>query len=195
MASPWTLLSDHASDWSWATCCEPYKAAKYWPWRSPDAALVCEHCIKQQFEQALACDLHWPARWGPHVLDVHDFEQVLHPVLIPRYLRRGEELARHRATAAADRAGIEGLVLGRDYQFCPTCKNAVGLEDGCNRVVCKCGASFCFVCGLVAFDDGGGHWREGGCPRYNAVGSGEEEYHRDSDAMDISSGNEIEWIT
>ena len=105
-----------------------------------------------------------------------------------RYLnhRRGLELVAERAAAEAE--PLEGLVLGRDYQICPTCKRAVCLEDGCNHVVCRCGANFCFVCGVVAMNDGSGHWNRGGCSRYDALGSGLEDYDR----ADSDSGSEEE---
>ncbi|KAM0723422.1 hypothetical protein Q7P37_000408 [Cladosporium fusiforme] len=67
---------------------------------------------------------------------------------------------------------FKGLVRGREWQMCPSerCKRRVELKEGCNHVVCVCGAHFCFVCGAFV-RDGKGHWKaEGGCPRFGKKG-------------------------
>lgn len=61
---------------------------------------------------------------------------------------------------------FEGLELGRHYQLCPACGVAVELVDACAHIQCRCGHSFCFRCGQSAAENSG-HWRSGGCPRYN----------------------------
>lgn len=37
--------------------------------------------------------------------------------------------------------------LGSEYIQCPKCLNKVYKYDGCNSVVCVCGAAFCYKCG------------------------------------------------
>jgi hypothetical protein len=127
-------------------------------------------------------DAYYPARWGGEELHVADFDDFLPPEIVGLYKKKRNEIIARREKVLLE--SLEGLVRGVDYQICPRCKSCVGLEDGCNHMSCLCGGSFCFLCGEVAFDNGSWHWNEGGCPRYNAKGSGREQYdNEDSESV------------
>jgi hypothetical protein len=183
---PLRRASHNHTEWNCCICTDGEQYER--PFLTREDDLVCSNCISAIFGRALQHDAEWPARWGSEELDHHDFASVLSQGFAFQYHCKGLELVAERAVAQAE--PLEGLVLGRDYQICPTCKRAVCLEDGCSHVVCRCGASFCFVCGVVALDDGSGHWSRGGCPRYNALGSGLEDYDSDDDADSDSSGED-----
>lgn len=164
------------SAWECSTCSNPYPPDTL-PWLTRQNDLVCVHCIRHNFEQALHNDTDCPARWGGEELHANDFvaSGALHRHIIVHYEIRASAVARRRREALA-REDLEGQQVGADYQICPGCKVLVCLREGCNHVVCLCGEQFCFVCGVVVFGFGGGHWEGGGCPRWNAVGSGRERF-------------------
>jgi hypothetical protein len=175
------------ADWTCSVCTDRQQHKKPFLTRENDP--VYGICIFTIFETALLNDAAYPARWGSEELDPHDFVSVLSQDFAFLYNSMGEAHARERAAATARPSEpLEGQVPGRDYQLCPVCTTAISLTEGCNHMICHCGTSFCFICGLEA-RDGRGHWtREMGCPRWNAVGSGQERWDRDSDDMDISEG-------
>lgn len=160
-------LKDYSKAWECDLCCTAYEDhATHKPWVPDEDCLVCETCIATRFEEALAHDIDYPARWGQLTLHAHHFP-FLSPDLLARYEAKVAEITAHRATAKPEIP--DGQRKGWDYQFCPVCKNAVALKDGCNHIGCTCGASFCFICGEVAFE-GSGHWGQRGCPLYNREG-------------------------
>lgn len=171
--APLERQAESSSDWQCCTCCEDYRK-EHRPWRTEAGELVCEDCIRARFEDAIKYDSYWPARWGFEQLFVRDYASFLTAELMSEYIVQGAKVLMYRL--CAEPQAIEHQTRGRDYQICPECKATVFLLDGCNHIGCVCGASFCFICGHTAFDDGSGHWNEGGgCPRYNAVGSGQEQ--------------------
>jgi hypothetical protein len=127
------------------------------------------------FKDAILHDVSWPARWGSEILDVVDFREALTIEDITAY-KEMEKLIQGRH--AIVRPDIPQQVRGADYQLCPWCTIALCPENHSNHLICKCGASFCFICGKAAFDRPGGfnHWGHGGCPRYGKVGSGHERF-------------------
>lgn len=74
---------------------------------------------------------------------------------------------------------FQGMILGKDYQRCPSCKVVVALVDGCNTIVCEmpsCRVHFCFICGQEAHHDSD-HWKAGNeCPRWNQPGAANAHY-------------------
>lgn len=74
------------------------------------------------------------------------------------------------AEAVSEPDPFQGLVRGKDFQRCPSCRLLVTLEDGCNSMVCErpsCQTHFCWICGVEAHHDSD-HWRVGArCPRWN----------------------------
>ncbi|TKA77564.1 hypothetical protein B0A55_06631 [Friedmanniomyces simplex] len=78
---------------------------------------------------------------------------------------------------------LEGLEQGPHWQRCPNeaCDRRMELGEACNHLICAfCLTSFCFVCGTRQ-DESSGHWRKGGCPRYNFPGDGNAGYDGASD--------------
>ncbi|KAK4547080.1 hypothetical protein LTR36_001301 [Oleoguttula mirabilis] len=84
-------------------------------------------------------------------------------------------------------ARFEGLVRGKDIQFCPaiSCGSPITLSDGCNTIHCSsCQTSFCFICGIAA-KHASGHWRHGSpCPRWNQPGAGNAHDDRAADPVE-----------
>ena len=64
-----------------------------------------------------------------------------------------------KAQLAADektrKQTFEGLVRGKDYQFCPSCKRDVQLEAACHHIACLCKTHFCYQCGEAAISKDG----------------------------------------
>jgi hypothetical protein len=58
------------------------------------------------------------------------------------------------------------------YQECASCGHIVELAEACNHITCKCGHSFCYVCGK---DWRGVH----GCPQYGKATYDEEGFNQD----------------
>jgi hypothetical protein len=162
-------------DWQCNVCYEAYEKTRLLTtWTTKDNFMVCQFCITPIFRKILEYDFNYPARWGGEELHIGDFDDVLPPGFGVWYKQRGAEITAKRKAALVE--SPEGLTRGVDYQVCPRCKSCNGLEDGCNHVSCLYGGSICFVCGEVVMDDGSEHWDVGGCPRYNAKGSGREQY-------------------
>jgi len=70
---------------------------------------------------------------------------------------------------------------GKDYQLCPKCDVPVELKAGCNFMTCRCGAWFCYICGIQLYSNAdagrGNHFEEGKpCPRWNQPGSDTAHY-------------------
>jgi hypothetical protein len=173
--SPLTRQPWFFQDWQCNVCYDTYsKKRLLTTWTTRENLMVCRFCITPIFEKILEYDFYYPARWAGEELHVEDFDDVLSKEFVVWYKQKGAEITARRKAAWVE--SPEGLTRGVDYQVCPRCKSCVGLEDGCNHISCLCGGSFCFLCGDVAFDDGSGHWDVGGCPRYNAKGSGREQY-------------------
>ena len=69
-----------------------------------------------------------------------------------------------------EHSAFVGLVLGQDYQICPSkaCGRRLQLSDGCNHLLCRCGTSLCYICGRSVEENE--HYKskeKGGCPRYH----------------------------
>jgi hypothetical protein len=148
-------LSRHSNaDWTCCVCTDRWQHKK--PFLTRENNLVCGVCIFTIFETALLNDASYPARWGSEELDPHDFASVLSQDFAFLYHAMGEAHARERAAAATRPSEpLEGQVPGRDYQLCPVCTTAISLQEGCNHMICVCGTSFCFICGLEARDGHG----------------------------------------
>ena len=101
------------------------------------------------------------------VLRIEDFASILEPELLAGLLwKRTAMQTEVKRIAGLEPSGMEGQVRGEDYQYCPTCKAPIALEDGCNHVACDCGENFCFLCRKVA-EEHSGHWEApDGCPQY-----------------------------
>ncbi|KAK1813485.1 hypothetical protein LTR12_012133 [Friedmanniomyces endolithicus] len=70
---------------------------------------------------------------------------------------------------------------GKDYQLCPKCDVPVELKAGCNFMTCRCGAWFCYICGIQLYSNAdagkGNHFEEGKpCPRWNQPGTNTAHY-------------------
>jgi hypothetical protein len=173
------------TDWTCCVCTDQQQHTR--PFLTRENDLVCAGCISSLFKKAVKDDADYPARWGSEELNPHDFPSILSQFFTFLYCWMGEDLAALRAAQPPE--PLEGQVLGVDYQLCPVCTTAISLTEGCNHMICRCGTSFCFICGLEAGHYERGHWtRKNGCPRYNSVGSGQERWDHDSDDMDISDG-------
>ncbi|THV52664.1 hypothetical protein BGAL_0073g00150 [Botrytis galanthina] len=70
------------------------------------------------------------------------------------------KLEAHTGDCSNDTALQEVLKFARDrgWQRCYKCWSMVELEDGCNHMKCRCGATFCYNCGL--------RWKTCRCPQW-----------------------------
>lgn len=182
---PLALAAYTPRNWACITCAEDFSAADPAPYKTEDGETVCPGCIRKIFERSDKFEIDRPARWGNIELNIRNFERLFGEFYVARYENR--RLAADARRSRLTEQGVEnmappGFVRGRDYQICPSCKNAISLRDGCNHIICSCMASLCFICGKEALD-GSEHWvREGGCPRYNQPGTRAAMY--DDDDLD-----------
>ena len=49
------------------------------------------------------------------------------------------------------RAGVEEAATAAVVRCCPKCKRGVIKSEGCNRIKCSCGCSFCYICEKMVF--------------------------------------------
>lgn len=182
---PLTLAAFTPRHWECITCSEDFSAADPAPYKTEEGHTVCPGCIRKIFERSDKFEIDRPARWGNTELNIRNFERLFGEFYVARYENRRLAAEARRLQLTEQRVennAPPGFVRGRDYQLCPTCKNAISLRDGCNHIICPCMMSFCFICGKEALD-GSDHWvREGGCPRYNQPGTREALY--DDDDLD-----------
>ncbi|RMZ01023.1 hypothetical protein D0860_07769 [Hortaea werneckii] len=73
-----------------------------------------------------------------------------------------------------------GMQRGKDYQLCPRCQTPISLAAGCNHLMCGCGTSFCYICGVDISQTEMDHFAVGmPCPRYNQPGTDDALYDDD----------------
>ncbi|KAL2177459.1 uncharacterized protein P884DRAFT_200668 [Thermothelomyces heterothallicus CBS 202.75] len=67
----------------------------------------------------------------------------------------------HEGDCPYDVASQELLRVAAEngWQRCYSCRRLVELDHGCNHMTCRCGAQFCYACGLV--------WRTCGCEQWS----------------------------
>jgi hypothetical protein len=158
MAAPLTLNTTHQGPWECDSFCNTFACPPHQPFQAIGGEFNCSGCILPFFEAALKFDHHWPARWGPDVLE----PEMLAGLLWKRTAMQAEA----ERLAGRNPSGMEGQERGVDYQYCPRCKFTISLIDGCNHVLCRCGENFCFLCGESVLENSG-HWEDRiGCPRW-----------------------------
>lgn len=78
----------------------------------------------------------------------------------------------HMCEPAREEDPLAGMAEGDDYQQCPSCKRKITQGEGCNHMICACGAHFCFICGREVSARRSGDWQQGGCPRFGRIKNG-----------------------
>ncbi|GFO18180.1 E3 ubiquitin-protein ligase rnf14 [Plakobranchus ocellatus] len=73
--------------------------------------------------------------------------------------RKFEELRKKLETEMKTKATVK-----KSTRPCPKCKIPVEKIGGCNKMTCKCGAFFCWVCGRAI--NGYNHFSAGSCPLF-----------------------------
>ena len=76
-----------------------------------------------------------------------------------RYGRRTGRNSRRDVSTLPGTPGVCRLG-GKKYKKCPSCKVQIEKNGGCNRMTCRCGQMFCWICGTKV--TGYGHY-ENGC--------------------------------
>ncbi|CAD6224895.1 unnamed protein product [Miscanthus lutarioriparius] len=63
---------------------------------------------------------------------------------------------RHGGGGGDGRGGcvLAGLAVGNKWTRCPSCRAMIDKIDGCRRMLCRCGTSFCYVCGSPVSEKG-----------------------------------------
>ncbi|TGO47478.1 hypothetical protein BOTNAR_0523g00020 [Botryotinia narcissicola] len=87
----------------------------------PEPLMVCDHC---KFKTCVKHKLPWHQGQSCDEFDVDD-SQI-------------ERLEQDEATAK---------LLAKDSRICPKCKECVVRSDGCDHMECRCGNSWCYLCG------------------------------------------------
>ncbi|TEY71646.1 hypothetical protein BOTCAL_0089g00250 [Botryotinia calthae] len=84
--------------------------------------MICDHC---QFKTCVKHKLPWHEGLSCDDFDIDD-SQI-------------ERLEQEEATAK---------LLAKDSRICPQCKECVVRSDGCDHMECRCGKSWCYLCGV-----------------------------------------------
>ncbi|TGO89658.1 hypothetical protein BPOR_0099g00130 [Botrytis porri] len=87
----------------------------------PEPLMICDHC---NFKTCVKHKLPWHEGLSCDEFDVDD-SQI-------------ERLEQEEATAK---------LLAKDSRICPQCKECVVRSDGCDHMSCRCGNSWCYLCG------------------------------------------------
>ena len=58
-----------------------------------------------------------------------------------------------------DTAAVMDMARQQGWQRCYSCRAMVQLAEGCNHMSCRCGAEFCYLCGV--------RWKTCDCPWFN----------------------------
>ncbi|KAF7927515.1 uncharacterized protein EAE98_005897 [Botrytis deweyae] len=88
----------------------------------PEPLMICDHC---KFKTCVKHQLPWHEGQSCDEFDVDD-SQI-------------ERLEQEEATAK---------LLAKDSRICPKCKECVVRSDGCDHMQCRCGNSWCYLCGV-----------------------------------------------
>jgi len=74
--------------------------------------------------------------------------------------------------------------IEKESKPCPHCKIPIEKSEGCNKMTCKCGAYFCFICSKQ-LDKGNPyfHFQDPSSPCYRQL-FGDDERHPDGDDDD-----------
>ncbi|TGO22770.1 hypothetical protein BPAE_0155g00080 [Botrytis paeoniae] len=88
----------------------------------PEPLMICDHC---KFKTCVKHKLPWHEGQSCDEFDVDD-SQI-------------ERLEQEEATAK---------LLAKDSRICPKCKECVVRSDGCDHMECRCGNSWCYLCGV-----------------------------------------------
>ncbi|KAM3419041.1 hypothetical protein BST61_g4996 [Cercospora zeina] len=96
---------------------------------------------------------------------------------LPIYDQKSHKCVAVSRESVEDADAFAGLVVGKDFQYCPGCRSKYMLSEGCNSVYCRngaCGKSFCVLCGQEAAHNSQ-HWVVGnvtGCTKFGRPGEG-----------------------
>ena len=114
------------------------------PLKMTDTDICCKDCVKALFEQSVATEGNFPARWGPKILDPWDYLQAVNTFFARDYERKwkewtcpGRERVYCRQKDPKDQRSDCGAFLGRlkAVEICGACQ--------------KCKAIVCLRCGKV----------------------------------------------
>ena len=180
MSPQLTQNLSHEGEWQCCICAEHHNATPPSPWTdSATQGLVCEDCIRREFEQALKFDHHMPAGWGRDEWEISDYAYaILDADFVLAYsiswfrkmARLATEASQPRNAQALADEMPKGWELGRQYQRCPVCLEPAQLLEACNHMTCgkPCKTDYCYICGNeVSREELHSHWAKGGCPRWN----------------------------
>jgi hypothetical protein len=160
MAPQLTQNLSHEGEWQCCICAEHHSATSPSPWTdSATKGLVCEDCIRREFEQALKFDHDMPAGWGGDEWDISDYAYaILDADFVLAYsiswfrkmARLATEASQPRNSQALADEMPKGWELGRQYQRCPVCLEPAQLLEACNHMTCgkPCKTDYCSSAGM-----------------------------------------------
>ncbi|QSZ35863.1 hypothetical protein DSL72_006985 [Monilinia vaccinii-corymbosi] len=103
----------------------------------------CRACLEQLFELSMADESLFPPRCCRDPISI----------LSVRFFLKSDlcKATAHTGDCPNDAALQQVLDIAREsgWQRCHSCWSIVELQHGCNHMSCRCGAQFCYVCGLT----------------------------------------------
>lgn len=111
-------------------------------------------CVKCLYAFCTLCRAAWHA--GEQCLNAEQKLAVLEARKRGDSQMSDEALRKYREEIADASAAA---YVARNGKTCPSCRQAIEKNEGCNKMTCACGTYFCWTCGKKLLGDGYSHYR------------------------------------
>jgi len=111
-------------------------------------------CVKCLYAFCTLCRAAWHA--GEQCLNAEQKLAVLEARKRGDSQMSDDALRKYREEIADASAAA---YVARNGKTCPSCRQAIEKNEGCNKMTCSCGAYFCWTCGKRLLGDGYSHYR------------------------------------
>ncbi|KAF5869055.1 putative ibr finger domain protein [Botrytis fragariae] len=132
----------------------------------------CRTCLEQLFHLSMSDESLFPPRCCNEPITIASVRLFLTSYIVHAFEEKRIEFETPNRTYCCLQScsafihpsrivNNEVLDLARDsgWQRCYSCWDMVKLEVGCNHIKCRCGATFCYICGLK--------WKTCRCPQWH----------------------------
>ncbi|OBT84646.1 hypothetical protein VE02_07062 [Pseudogymnoascus sp. 03VT05] len=136
----------------------------------------CRHCIQDLVRAALTDQSLFPPRCCRQPIPLNTIRTLLNSELVHGLINKKIEFETPNRTYCSTRIcsafirsdniannvefhQILQMVRDNGWQRCYTCSSVVELKYGCNHITCRCGAEFCYRCGLT--------WKSCSCEQWD----------------------------
>ncbi|KAK6338092.1 hypothetical protein TWF696_001563 [Orbilia brochopaga] len=138
-------------------CCEPLDPKKTIFVLSQEQ-IEAFLAIKQRFDsEKLVNCAHCKGELQEAVTSVNEFSAYCPACEKLTCVKCGENMHRYQLCPGEEGvAELEKFAIRKEMLPCPKCSRLVEKNGGCNHIHCLCGADFCFACGRITWDWGGG---------------------------------------